>query len=78
MGRLRWLIARFEETRELRLMGGYAPGVDAVLDQAVKTVPRIYEAMRQSPSSPPCAESARRSLGAKPMPTSTTSIATAK
>lgn len=56
IGRLRSLIARFEETRELRLMGGYAPGVDAVLDQAVKTVPRIYEAMRQSPSSPPCAD----------------------
>ena len=56
IGRLRSLIARFEETRELRLMGGYTPGVDAVLDQAVKTVPRIYEAMMQSPSSPPCVD----------------------
>jgi flagellum-specific ATP synthase len=54
IGRLRSLIARYEETRELRLMGGYTPGVDAVLDQAVKTVPRIYEAMMQSASSPPC------------------------
>ncbi len=50
--RLRGLIARFEETRELRLMGGYAAGADPVLDQAVKTVPRIYEAMTQSLSSP--------------------------
>ena len=45
--RLRGLIARFEETRELRLMGGYTAGADPVLDQAVKTVPRIYEAMTQ-------------------------------
>ena len=52
VGRLRSLIARFEETRELRLMGGYTPGGDPVLDQAVKTVPRIYEAMMQSLSSP--------------------------
>ena len=50
--RLRGLIARFEETRELRLMGGYSAGADPVLDQAVKTVPRIYEAMTQSLSSP--------------------------
>ena len=35
-------------------MGGYKPGVDAVLDQAVRTAPRIYEAMMQSESSPPC------------------------
>jgi flagellum-specific ATP synthase len=52
VGRLRSLIARFEETRELRLMGGYTSGGDPVLDQAVKTVPRIYEAMMQSLSSP--------------------------
>jgi len=52
VGRLRSLIARYEETRELRLMGGYTPGADPVLDQAVKTVPRIYEAMTQSLSSP--------------------------
>ncbi len=33
-------------------MGGYTPGGDLVLDQAVKTVPRIYEAMMQSLSRP--------------------------
>jgi len=32
-------------------MGGYTPGSDPGLDQAVKTVPRIYEAMTQSVSS---------------------------
>ena len=51
--RLRALIARYEDTRELRLMGGYTPGSDPALDQAVKTVPRIYEAMTQSLSAPP-------------------------
>jgi len=51
VSRLRSLIARYEETRELRLMGGYTPGSDPGLDQAVKTVPRIYEAMTQSVSS---------------------------
>jgi flagellum-specific ATP synthase len=52
--RLRSLIARFEETRDLRLMGGFTPGADPMLDQAVKSVPRIYEAMSQSLASPPC------------------------
>jgi len=51
---LRSLVARYEETRDLRLMGGYAPGADAILDKAVKSAPRIYEAMRQSPDSPSC------------------------
>ena len=50
--RLRSMIARYEETRELRLMGGYAPGSDPMLDQAVKTVPRIYECMTQMLNSP--------------------------
>src|SRR5664279_4174723 len=52
--RLRALIARFEETRDLRLMGGFTPGADPLLDQAVKSVPRIYEAMSQTLASPPC------------------------
>ena len=54
VSKLRTLVARFEETRDLRLMGGYAAGGDAVLDQAVKSAPRIYEAMMQSLSSEPC------------------------
>ena len=51
---LRSLIARYEETRELRLMGGYAAGADPILDKAVKSVPRIYEAMNQSIEAPVC------------------------
>jgi flagellum-specific ATP synthase len=52
--KLRSLIARYEETRDLRLMGGFTSGADPLLDQAVKSVPRIYEAMTQTLSSPPC------------------------
>ncbi len=48
VAKLRSLIARYEETRDLRLIGGYTPGSDAYLDQAVKIVPKIHEAMQQS------------------------------
>ncbi|MGO4707441.1 flagellar protein export ATPase FliI [Microvirga sp. 2MCAF38] len=50
--KLRTLIARFEDTRDLRLMGGYHPGNDPELDQAVLVVPKIYEALRQDPTMP--------------------------
>lgn len=50
--RLKMLIARFEDTRDLRLMGGYQPGTDSELDQAVAMVPKIYDALRQDPSMP--------------------------
>jgi flagellum-specific ATP synthase len=49
---LRGLIARFEDTRDLRLMGGYREGNDPELDQAVALVPKIYKALAQSPQSP--------------------------
>ena len=51
---LRALIARYEETRELRLMGGYTAGSDPLLDKAIKSAPRIYEAMNQSTDAPRC------------------------
>jgi flagellum-specific ATP synthase len=54
VGSLRSMIARYEETRELRLMGGYTAGADPFLDKAVKAAPRIYEAMNQSIDSPRC------------------------
>jgi flagellum-specific ATP synthase len=54
VSKLRALVARFEETRDLRLMGGFTPGADPLLDQAVQSVPRLYEAMTQALSSPPC------------------------
>ncbi|WP_411904021.1 flagellar protein export ATPase FliI [Methylorubrum thiocyanatum] len=51
--KLKSMMARFEETRDLRLMGGYRAGSDPDLDQAVSLVPRIYEALRQEPGQPP-------------------------
>jgi flagellum-specific ATP synthase len=50
--RLKAMMARFEETRDLRLMGGYRSGEDADLDQAIALVPRIYEGLRQEPHMP--------------------------
>ena len=57
--RLRGLIARFEDTSDLRLMGGYREGADAELDQAVALVPKIYQALAQSPKSPPSRDAFR-------------------
>jgi flagellum-specific ATP synthase len=51
--KLKTMIARFEDTRDLRLMGGYQPGQDSELDQAVALVPKLYEAVTQSPANPP-------------------------
>ncbi|WP_442754945.1 FliI/YscN family ATPase [Methylocystis sp. JAN1] len=44
----RSLVARFEDTRDLRLLGGYQPGADAELDRAVRLTPLIYESLKQS------------------------------
>lgn len=53
VSQLRSMIALYEETRDLRLMGGWQPGVNAELDHAVATVPKIYDALKQSSSSSP-------------------------
>lgn len=47
--RLRTMVSRFEDTRDLRLMGGYHAGADPDLDQAVAMVPRVYDGLRQGP-----------------------------
>lgn len=47
--RLRALVARYEETRELRALGGYKPGADADLDQAMLFVPLLYRLLTQAP-----------------------------
>lgn len=49
VSRLKSLIHNFEETKDLRLIGGYRPGVDAELDMAVRQVPFIYDVLKQSP-----------------------------
>ncbi len=50
--RLKALIHRYEETRDLRLIGGYRPGADAELDMAIKQAPVIYDILRQAPDAP--------------------------
>jgi flagellum-specific ATP synthase len=50
--RLRATLARFEDTRDLRMLGGYQPGADMALDRAVAAAPLVYEALTQSPQSP--------------------------
>jgi flagellum-specific ATP synthase len=49
VSRLRAMIARFEDTRDLRLMGGYRGGADAELDKAIEIVPKLFDALKQSP-----------------------------
>ncbi|OAI29582.1 flagellar protein export ATPase FliI [Methylosinus sp. R-45379] len=51
--KLRALVSRYEDTRDLRMLGGYQRGADMELDQAVQLVPKLYEALTQSPQSPP-------------------------
>ncbi|TGP55447.1 flagellar protein export ATPase FliI [bacterium M00.F.Ca.ET.230.01.1.1] len=65
--RLKSMIARFEDTRDIRLLGAYQSGADAELDNAVRQVPLIYEALTQSPrdraSADPFADLARHLKG---------------
>ncbi len=49
VSRLKTLVHRFEETRDLRLIGGYRQGADPDLDMAVKQIPIIYDVLKQSP-----------------------------
>ncbi|BCG78565.1 flagellar protein export ATPase FliI [Mesorhizobium sp. 113-3-3] len=54
--RLKSMISRFEDTRDIRLLGAYQGGADAELDIAVRQVPLIYEALTQSPRDRPSAD----------------------
>ncbi|MBO6901275.1 MAG: flagellar protein export ATPase FliI [Rhizobiaceae bacterium] len=69
--RLKSMISRYEDTRDIRLLGAYQPGADAELDLAVRQVPSIYEALSQGPQDPrshdPFADLARH-LKAKEAP----------
>jgi flagellum-specific ATP synthase len=53
---LRAMIAHFEDTRDLRLMGGYQKGSDAELDRAIEIVPKLYEALKQTLTDPQSAD----------------------
>ncbi|MEF2071707.1 flagellar protein export ATPase FliI [Consotaella aegiceratis] len=50
--RLKSMISRFEDTRDLRLLGGYQRGADGALDQAVDLVPHVYSSLVQRPHEP--------------------------
>lgn len=50
--RLRRLLARFEDTRDIRMLGGYQPGTDILLDEAIAIAPRLYEFLQQKPTDP--------------------------
>jgi flagellum-specific ATP synthase len=53
VSRLKAMIARFEDTRDLRLLGGYQRGADPTLDQAVDLVPHVFGCMMQHPGDEP-------------------------
>ena len=48
--KLKQLISVYNENKDLILMGGYAAGQDADLDEAYKKWPRILEFLKQNPS----------------------------
>lgn len=50
--RLRSMLSRFEETRDIRLLGGYREGADPDLDKAIMLTPKLIAALKQSPESP--------------------------
>jgi flagellum-specific ATP synthase len=52
VSRCRAMIARYEDTRDLRLLGGYQAGADPALDRAVETTPRLYAWLKQTPQDP--------------------------
>lgn len=53
------LVARFEDTRDLRAMGGYVPGGDPELDRAIEIVPKLYKILSQSATEPPAGDAFR-------------------
>ncbi len=53
---LRGLISRFEDTRDLRLLGGYQSGADPELDKAIQLAPKIYSYLSQETSEISAAE----------------------
>lgn len=54
---MRRLISLFEESKDLRTLGGYQPGADPELDKSVGFVPKLYAALHQSNLDPPCPDS---------------------
>lgn len=57
--KLRAMIARFEDTRDVRAIGGYQPGGDLDFDRAVTLVPQLYKALAQAPNDRPSQDAFR-------------------
>ncbi|PPD43211.1 MAG: flagellum-specific ATP synthase FliI [Methylocystis sp.] len=53
---MRGLIAQYEDTKDLRLLGGYQPGADPALDCAVDAAPKLYRLLIQAPDAPVSAD----------------------
>ena len=49
---LRRLVGRYEESRDLRAVGGYVPGGDVELDRAIAIVPKLYRLLTQGIDGP--------------------------
>ena len=60
--KLKQLINTYNENKDLIMMGGYAPGQDANLDEAYKKWPKIVEFLKQAPSEVEKFDSAAQSL----------------
>jgi flagellum-specific ATP synthase len=55
----RALLSRYEDTRDLRVLGGYHAGSDPELDRAIALAPLLYDTLTQSPLSPPSSDAFR-------------------
>ena len=53
---LRKLVGLYEDSKDLRALGGYKTGVDLELDRALAFVPKLYAALSQSGQDQPCAD----------------------
>ncbi len=56
VSRCRAMVALYEDSRDLRLLGGYQAGVDPTLDRAMEMTPKIYAWLKQMPQDPPRAD----------------------
>jgi flagellum-specific ATP synthase len=64
VGELKRLVSRFEDSRDLRAMGGHVAGADGELDRAIEVVPRLYRALTQNPGDAPCVDAFRETAAA--------------
>ncbi|MCX7899650.1 MAG: FliI/YscN family ATPase [Methylocystis sp.] len=63
VARLRAIIGRYEDSKDLRLLGGYHAGVDPALDEAIDVAPRLYRALTQTPDMEPSVSALAEILG---------------